>query len=141
MNKNSLSSCSINEIANVGYGETDGKKVLLEMLRIMQILSTKMDLKTKKMIPTVSGYTIPTYVWSGVVEGAANGSSSIISKKFPFSGLSAAEYINTQDIGPCGMTAPQPNAYHGGDRKTQAFVWAPDIEKIKKWVEKEGVLG
>jgi hypothetical protein len=38
------------------------------------------------------------------------------------------------------MCAPQPNAYHQGDRLTQAFVWGPDIEKIKKWAEREKIL-
>lgn len=140
MDIRSLSSCSINEVANMGYGEKDGKKLLLKLLKTIRILTTQMDLKTMKPTPIVSGYAVPTYVWSGVVAGSRNdgGRSSPAS---PFNGLSMAEYINTQDIGPCGMTSPQPNAYHGNDRKTQAFVWAPNIDKIKVWVEKEGILG
>lgn len=139
MELRSLSSCSVNEIANLGYGRTDGPQLLTEVLTKMRVLTTQLDPQTRKTVPIVSGYIVPTYVWSGVVKGRANGGAETICSHYPFNGYTLAMYINSLDIGKCGMSEPQPNAYHSGDRLTQAFVWAPDITKIKDLVENGGI--
>lgn len=140
MKANFLSSCSINEVADIGYGRLDGKGLLIEFLTTIRLLAKSFDAKTKRTILQFNSHGAPTYVWSGVVKGPANGSSLAIGPTYPFSGYTLAEYINTQDIGKVGMSEAAPNAYHGNDRLTQAFVWAPNMKKLGAWVNNENVL-
>ncbi len=133
------SSCSLSEIANMGYGELDGKKLMTAFLKDCGLVTTRMDLKTKTSIPAIGNLT-PMLIFSGVVEGPRNGAAGVSGPKSPFNGVTFAAYIRENGLGDVGTVNPMPNIYHANDRKTQAWVWAPDREAIAKWAAKNGLV-
>lgn len=128
MNIQRLSCCNWGEIANLGYAEKNGKRLMQNFVGSLYKLNTRFDYKTNTNINELKStltdlYTV--YIFSGVVNRGWQ----------QFNGEVFARFIQENRLGEVVTITPAMNLGYHPESQVQAWMWVPDQKALNAWAK------